>query len=1138
LSLHRSGTGLGVKFGLTSPRNPGDDYVSNRRDRPCPICGRFKNCRIAKDGSKVWCGKVDYGPTFTGETNDGNQFKHVLKPGYQRPILDPPPRREMVVSKSFLAVADQCQNHPEVTGRLRGLAEQLGVPVKTLEELGVGWSSDGWWSFPERDATGRVIGINRRFPDGSKRAVASSKRGLYLSPVWSDRPGPLLLVEGGSDTAALLGAGLAAVGLPSAGGGRDHVVRLLESVPEDRAVVIVGEDDRLKNGEPRKLPPEHRPDCPGCRVCWPGKAAALTLGGQLTQLTGRVVSVVLPPAGAKDSRAWVQSAVPGPDLGDRFLRDLVAVKTFNPPPVFLPESAGDGEVRELGDWRAEMVERRRSATVAPDRPVAFLDRSPTGSGKTHADVAAIAERGSGLVLVPTHGNGVEVLESFRSAGVEAVAYPKRRTKADEVGPVTCWNRVADLVEEVGLSVLSVVCPGCPFADQCREKNGGGYLSQLVTAAESPVVVATHCRGAATGLPELVAGRKYVAVHEDPHGLLRPTVKGELVEMQLAAEGLNWALTRDPKILGGDDNKGVEENVYDALVSLCQTAEYLAEQLKTAEVSGPVTVPSTAEISGGVWRAILATMMRGSKSGGISRLPGKGIWRVLVAAVNRSDPARVSVVVECLPDGQVKRKILAVRSRSLPSGVPVWFGDATTTQEELQGLLPGVEVIDQTPTGRLPRVQTAVQIPKDLTMRAGESAKKTGSGRSPVRSLVAGVLADRPEAVRVGIITHRDHVAELEAMREEGADGGRIARVGYFWHGSERSDNSWSRECDLVLVLGTPRPGGDAVRTELVAAGDYDAARIKNPVWGPLVWEGLGQDGETVRVAGRGYLDPRWQRAFRRLVRSLLVQSIGRGRTILDCGVPVVVLSVEECGLVISDRGGEGVGLSAGCQRVLRVLTELSGKECDTTATGNYVGVLSHFDAGEIAKRAGGMTARTVQRYLSALEERGLVIRRGGGRGTRWSVVGESAPPPAAPVAEASPPVLAAVVTPPDDIPQEPQVSGNCCWWDRPTPPREDWVVWLEGVEAEEEAKRAAIKPAAGGGGLVKSTSSHAEPRRGSATYSGPPRIPVSQGGIGGRSELAVAGGGLVHANPGDGWRYSPSRGGGAVCSDPHSRRND
>jgi hypothetical protein len=193
-------------------------------------------------------------------------------------------------------------------------------------------------------------------------------------------------------------------------------------------------------------------------------------------------------------------------LGDRFLRDLIPVKTFNPPPVFLPESAGDGEVRELGDWRAEMVERRRSATVAPDRPVAFLDRSPTGSGKTHADVAAIAERGSGLVLVPTHGNGVEVLESFRLAGVEAAAYPKRRTKADEVGPVTCWNRVADLVEEVGLSVLSVVCPGCPFADQCREKNGGGYLSQLVTAAESPVVVATHCRGAATGLPELVAGR--------------------------------------------------------------------------------------------------------------------------------------------------------------------------------------------------------------------------------------------------------------------------------------------------------------------------------------------------------------------------------------------------------------------------------------------------------------------------------------------------------------------------------------------------------------------------------------------------------------------------------------------------------
>ena len=62
---------------------------------------------------------------------------------------------------------------------------------------------------------GRIIGINRRFRDGSKKHLKGTKRGLTYAEDWATTDGPILLPEGGSDTAALLTMGLAAIGRPS-----------------------------------------------------------------------------------------------------------------------------------------------------------------------------------------------------------------------------------------------------------------------------------------------------------------------------------------------------------------------------------------------------------------------------------------------------------------------------------------------------------------------------------------------------------------------------------------------------------------------------------------------------------------------------------------------------------------------------------------------------------------------------------------------------------------------------------------------------------------------------------------------------------------------------------------------------------
>lgn len=59
------------------------------------------------------------------------------------------------------------------------LAEQLSVSSDSLHRLGIGWKiKDSCWTFPERDADGKIIGIIRRFLDGQKYCEKGSKRGL------------------------------------------------------------------------------------------------------------------------------------------------------------------------------------------------------------------------------------------------------------------------------------------------------------------------------------------------------------------------------------------------------------------------------------------------------------------------------------------------------------------------------------------------------------------------------------------------------------------------------------------------------------------------------------------------------------------------------------------------------------------------------------------------------------------------------------------------------------------------------------------------------------------------------------------------------------------------------------------------
>jgi len=211
-------------------------------------------------------------------------------------VAKPPPTAQEIAKWEAEAAGYEAALSDDL---LEELADLLGVDPYALRRLHVGWKAsnrrqDGrtgeWvddgpaWAFPERDAAGRVIGIQRRYLDPAldKKVVHRSHRGLYLPDGWRESPGPVLVPEGASDVAALLTAGRCAVGRPNVGG-----LELLETLlrDESRDVIIVGEND-IKPGD-----------------TWPGNPGPLAAA--LATRLGRPVKHFLPPTGFKDLRAYI-----------------------------------------------------------------------------------------------------------------------------------------------------------------------------------------------------------------------------------------------------------------------------------------------------------------------------------------------------------------------------------------------------------------------------------------------------------------------------------------------------------------------------------------------------------------------------------------------------------------------------------------------------------------------------------------------------------------------------------------------------------------------------------------------------------------------------------------------------------------
>jgi hypothetical protein len=130
------------------------------------------------------------------------------------------------------------------TSQLARLSLQLGVSVKSLQSLCVGYSTDHHaTTWPMRDASGGIVGIRLRRADSQKCSIQSSQSGLFL--LRSQRPtgGHVFIVEGASDVAAGFDLGLHCVGRPSCSGGTQQLRQYLDRHGYLAATVIADHDE-------------------------------------------------------------------------------------------------------------------------------------------------------------------------------------------------------------------------------------------------------------------------------------------------------------------------------------------------------------------------------------------------------------------------------------------------------------------------------------------------------------------------------------------------------------------------------------------------------------------------------------------------------------------------------------------------------------------------------------------------------------------------------------------------------------------------------------------------------------------------------------------------------------------------------
>lgn len=253
-------------------------WIRVTRRKLCPICKHPDWCSVSEDITVVVCMRTK----SPKSCKSGGWFHNLEEPVNFKPT---PMKSRPVPIQDFAVLNSQ---YVDNLIHIDKLTKQLGVSIRSLERLEVGWN--GNITFPMRDERERIIGIRIRGIKG-KWCVTGSRQGIFWPEgVFSGSDYPLVIAEGPTECATLLTMGFDAIGRPSCMGGTGYIIEFLKGKRRD--VIIMADKD----------PPKARPDG---SVWYPGQEGAARLSKAILPFV-KSLKIVKPPF-HKDIREWLKT---------------------------------------------------------------------------------------------------------------------------------------------------------------------------------------------------------------------------------------------------------------------------------------------------------------------------------------------------------------------------------------------------------------------------------------------------------------------------------------------------------------------------------------------------------------------------------------------------------------------------------------------------------------------------------------------------------------------------------------------------------------------------------------------------------------------------------------------------------------
>lgn len=282
----------------------------------CPICGHTGWCMYRgpmENPFAVLCARVSEG---CAKHRDGSEVTAKNGQGWIHEMRRDPNRR--AAESPGPLVRDGVLINPRMSDMAReferalrpealyALAADLGVSSDSLIRLGIGWAENyvdehgelievQAFSFPMRTTGNLIAGIRFRNERAQKWAAKGSINALFI-PKKIATTGPLYVVEGPTECAAMMDMGFAVIGRPGNTAGRDFIVDYCKRFIPRRDVII------LRNNDPRGS------DAERLTLLGAGSLAEILM----SEKACASVCIVVPPV--KDARDWLQQGATALDV--------------------------------------------------------------------------------------------------------------------------------------------------------------------------------------------------------------------------------------------------------------------------------------------------------------------------------------------------------------------------------------------------------------------------------------------------------------------------------------------------------------------------------------------------------------------------------------------------------------------------------------------------------------------------------------------------------------------------------------------------------------------------------------------------------------------------------------------------------